>query len=68
MYSNRNTVLEEKLFASNESVFQLARRIQGSHTSKGNKGLGVDVRNEVETYAKTTLGHLFLRVFWFFYL
>ena len=62
MHSNGNTVLEEKLFPSYESAFELARELWGSQTSKGNRGLGLAVSNYVENIGKHNACSSFLGV------
>ena len=55
VYNNGKTVLGEKLFASYESVFELARRLRDSQTRITNKDLGLLVKKEAENICKDNI-------------
>ena len=63
MYNNGKTVLGEKLFASYESIFELARGLRNSQTSINNKDLGLLAKKEAENICKDNIWSFF-SVFW----
>ena len=62
VYNSGKTVLEEKLFCSFESVFELNRGLRDSQTSISNKDPGIRVKNEAENICKDNISSSFLRV------
>ena len=55
-------MLREKLFASYETVFELARGLRDSQTSINNKDLGLLVKKEAENICKDNIWSSFLCV------
>ena len=62
VYNNGKTVLEEKLFCSFESVFELNKGLRDSQTSINNENLGLLVKKKAENICIDNIWSSFLRV------